>query len=167
MIWPTTLLRNESFEVRARKRKDGVVARRFVTTTGDALTVAKSFGIGWDIYYGVATRFQKGGKKQDCFRVNTVWADLDNTDKLPDFGKLHPTVVVNTGGGFHLYWILETPIFLRTGKWKEIEAINRGLCQKFSGDKMSIDIARILRIPDFINHKYDPKRKVTASAVQD
>jgi hypothetical protein len=165
LIWPQKLLRNETLELRAIKRSDKTISRRFLKSPGEFLQVASAFGTGWDIYYGIATRHEKGGKKEDCSRVCCVWADLDHVDKLPDFKKVQPDIVVNSGGGYHIYWLLETPIYVRTGRWKEIESINRGLLKKFGGDPMTPDISRILRVPGFFNYKYTPARKVTANAV--
>ena len=165
VIWPQNLLKNETLELRAIKRENGTVSRRFLKSPEEFLQVAKAFGVGWDIYYGVCTRVDRGGKKEDCCRVNCVWVDFDHTEKLPDFGKIHPDIVVNSGTGFHVYWTLENPIFVRTGRWKDIESTNRGLAKKFGGDLMSIDIARILRVPGFLNYKYTPAKRVTANAI--
>jgi hypothetical protein len=69
---------------------------------------------------------------------------------------------VNSGGGFHGYWLLESPFLVREERWKEIEAINRALAKKFHGDINCIDASRILRVPGFNNYKYTPPRKVVA-----
>lgn len=163
-LWPAKLLRNETLELRAIKRKSGTINRNFFTSIDSFLKAAREYGEGWDIYFGVSTRYLHGGKKQDCYRLKTVWVDFDKVDKLPDFGDLPPDLVVNSGAGFHVYWILEEPIFVRTGRWKEIEAVNRALAKKFGGDPMAIDASRILRVPELYNYKYDPPRKVIASA---
>lgn len=166
-VWPTPLLRNETLELRARRREDKVVKRRFFKSIEEFIKAGHDFGSGWDIYFGVSTRYLEGGKKADCFRLKTVWVDFDKTTKLPEFGKVKPDIIVSSGGGFHCYWTLHSPVFLRTGRWKEIEAVNRALAKKFKGDSMSIDASRILRVPGFDNHKYEPPRKVTASALSD
>lgn len=178
LVWPQSLVRNETLELRAVRRSDKAISRRFYQSQPEFLQAAKSFGAGWDIYFGVCTRFGNGGKKQDCSRVGCVWVDFDNIKELPNFGKTQPDLVVNSGGGFHCYWLLETPIYVRTGRWQEIEAVNRGLTKKFNNnlkpidsskkfgaDIMTIDITRILRVPDFYNYKYDPPRKVQANAL--
>lgn len=166
-VWPKSLLRNETLELRVIRRSDKVITRKFCKTQAEFIRAAKSYGEGFDIYFGVSTRFMNGGKKKDCFRINTVWVDFDKTEKLPDFGKMPPDMIVNSGGGFHVYWLLDNPIYVRDGRWKEIEAINRGLCKKFKGDDQAIDASRILRVPDLFNYKYTPPRKVTANAVSD
>lgn len=179
LVWPQSLLRNETLELRAIRRSDKTISRKFLKTTSEFLTAARAFGKGWDIYFGVSTRNGKGGKKTDCLRINAVWIDFDNISELPNFKQIQPDIIVNSGGGFHTYWLLETPIYVQTGRWKEIEAINRGLIkrfginlkpadkklEKFGADIMTVDIARILRVPDFFNYKYDPPRKVIANAV--
>jgi len=166
-VWPSPLLRNETLELRAIKRGDDKdVQRRFAKSIDEFIKIASTFDSGWDIYFGVSTRHFNRGKKSDCYRIKTVWVDFDKTDKLPDFKKIPPDITVESGGGFHCYWLLEEPIFIKTGRWKEIEAVNRALAKKFSGDRMSIDASRILRVPGFNNHKYDPPRKVKAHAVQ-
>jgi len=160
-IWPRALLRNETLELRAIRREDNSIKRQFLTSVEEFLKSAQKYGIGWDIYFGVSTRFQLGGKKQDCYRVQCLWVDLDKK-KTPSFGDLPPDIIVQSGTGSHLYWLLEEPIFVRTGRWKEIEAVNRALCKKFGGDIASIDVTRILRVPGFSNHKYEPPKEVLA-----
>lgn len=166
LVWPHTLLRNESLELRAIRRKDETISRRFVKSIGEFLSTAKAYGDGWDIYYGVCTRADRGGKKENCSRICTVWVDFDHVETLPDFKKVPPDIIVNSGGGFHVYWLLEEPVYVRTGRWKEIESVVMGLTKRFKGDEMACDITRILRVPGFMNHKYDPPRKVTANALQ-
>jgi putative DNA primase/helicase len=165
-IWPSPLLTNETLELKAICRKNGAVSRTFSRSINEFIERANSYSAGWDIYFGISTRFQNGGKKQDCYRVSYVWVDLDKTDKLPDFKKIEPSIIVKSGGGFHCYWLLDSPVVVRTGHIKEIEAVNRGLCTKFYGDKMAIDITRVLRVPGFNNYKYTPARKVTAHEYQ-
>jgi hypothetical protein len=162
-VWPSPLLRNETLELRARHRVDKKMSRTFTRSISEFIKIASTYGPGWDIYFGVSTRYLNQGKKKDCYRVKAVWADLDKVQKLPDFKKVPPDLVVESGGGFHCYWILEEPVFIKSGRWKEIEAVNRGLAKKFNGDKMVIDASHILRVPGFNNHKYNPPRKIKAS----
>jgi hypothetical protein len=165
-VWPTPLLRNETLELRAIRREDKIIKRRFVKSIADFIIQAEKFGAGWEIYFGVSTRHYDKGKKADCYRAKTVWVDFDKTKELPKFGKVPPDIIVKSGGGFHCYWLLEAPVFIQAGRWKEIEAVNRALATKFKGDLMAIDASRILRVPGFNNHKYNPPRRIQAS-VQD
>lgn len=164
-VWPFDLLRDESFELRVINREDKTIKREFLKSHKEFLEAARKYGPGYDIYFGISTRFRQGGKKKDCLRCCVVWVDFDKVKTLPDFGKIPPDMVVDSGNGFHVYWILENPIYVKDGRWKEIEAVNRALSKKFGGDPMCIDVSRILRVPGFDNHKYEPTRKVTARAL--
>lgn len=161
LVWPKNLIRFEMLELRAIRRSDNSIRREFLSSQEEFLKKAKSYGEGWDIYFGVSTRFQSGGKKKDCYRIRCVWVDLDTKD-LPDFGEIQPDLVVSSGGGYHLYWIFEDPVYIRGGRWREIEAINRALCKKFKGDIASIDVSRILRLPGTNNYKHEKPRPVKA-----
>lgn len=112
------------------------------------------------MYFGVSTRFERGGKKRDCFRTNCVWLDFDGP-VLPVF-KDKPDIIVESGTGFHVYWLLTTSMYVRTGRWKEIEAVNRALAKKYRGDIAAIDVSRVLRVPGTLNHKHTPARPVSA-----
>ncbi|MEE9234926.1 MAG: DUF3987 domain-containing protein, partial [Candidatus Acidoferrales bacterium] len=98
-----------------------------------------------------------------------VWVDVDKLDqqglssllaKLQEL-QIPPHIVVNSGGGYHLYWLLEETLDAQR-HLEEIEAVNRGLAEVLGGDRAATDVSRILRIPGFLNHKYDPPRPVTA-----
>lgn len=81
---------------------------------------------------------------------------------LKDTGLPRPTVMVFSGGGFHLYWTLVEA--LTVDKWMPMayalaEATKR---HDFKCDtQCTIDPARILRVPGTLNHKYDPPVRVT------
>ena len=72
------------------------------------------------------------------------------------------SAVVNSGGGLHVYWISDQP--LSPDEWRPYaEGLKALLLQE--GIKCDIavttDIARILRVPGTLNHKYSPPRRVT------
>ncbi len=161
-VWPDKLLTHETVELRAIRRTDKKTRNHFVSTVEDFLTLARKYE-GYEIYFGVATRFREGGKKQNCYRTRALWADFDDCklDDL-DFGVFQPNAMVASGGGVHAYWLLETPALLRDERWERIEAINRGLCKQFAGDIACADVSHVLRVPGFFNHKYDPNRLVEA-----
>jgi hypothetical protein len=168
-IWPQHLLTHETLELRVIDRKTQRIKREFTSSLKDFLERAKKYK-DYEIYFGVATRFGNGGKKHDCYRLCTVWADLDGkTLKECLTLKPRPTIIVESGGGCHAYWQFNKPLLIRDGNGRanEIESINRGLCQRFGGDATTVDISRILRVPNTMNHKYDPPRQVKAYVLQD
>ena len=119
------------------------------------------------IYIGVATRKnQSGGTKNDIKEIPALWTDVDFKDidqaeidqRIDDF-PLRPSMIVKTGNGYHLYWILDTPA--TTTDIQRIEEINKRLVSHFGGDAKATDAARVLRLPGTYNIKYDPHRLVT------
>ena len=165
-VWPRKLLTNENLELRYIDRKDNQVHRKFSSSVTNFLERAAKYS-AYEVYFGVSTRYQHGGKKRDCYRTRCVWMDFDGA-KLSDADiRPTPNIVVESGGGLHLYWILESPYLIRGERWVDIEAINRGLCTKFGGDNAAIDASRILRVPGFLNHKYTPPRIVKAYLIHD
>lgn len=78
---------------------------------------------------------------------------------------LRPSIVLKSGGGIQIFYLLREPV---TGAdvWKA-KAINKALCEyftlvrdgkKYGADPQAIDLARCLRIPNSLNHKYSPPR---------
>ena len=168
LVWPKRLLTNETLELRLRRRSDNAVRRFFLPSVDEFISQAQKFSETWDCYYGVATRYgSTSGTKRDCYRVCTAWSDLDKRTIEQCQFKPRPNVLVSSGGGVHSYWQLDTPFLIRGEgeRWAPIEAVNRGLAHKFKGDHNTIDIARVLRVPDTFNHKFSPARRVKAFAL--
>jgi putative DNA primase/helicase len=63
--------------------------------------------------------------------------------------KLPPTVIVWSGHGFHLYWLLGAPC-LEPGR---IEAVNALICETVAGDRAPNHRAALLRVPGTTNSK--------------
>jgi putative DNA primase/helicase len=123
------------------------------------------YGKDHDLYFGVATRDAGGGKKENIVEIPAVWVDVDFKDidqaeaerRLNEF-PIKPTVIVESGGGLHIYYVFKEPC----GKddIDQCEAVMRGLAMRLGGDLASTDASRILRIPATKNQKYDPPRQV-------
>ena len=118
-----------------------------------------------NLYVSVATR-NGGGTKDHIVEIPGVWADMDFKD-YPDKATakkiiwefpLRPSVVLETGGGYHVYWRLREP----AGKddIAEIEKILKALADHLGADQSATDASRILRLPETINHKYENKPAV-------
>jgi hypothetical protein len=91
--------------------------------------------------------------------VNEAWIAFRAFQKL--LGLPDPSAVVNSGGGLHIYWASERP--LSVDEWKPFAAglkaalVNNGVkCDA----GLTTDAARLLRVPETLNHKYDPPRLV-------
>jgi hypothetical protein len=69
-----------------------------------------------------------------------------------------PSVVVDSGGGVHCYWLLDQPWLLESDDARRAaELVQRLWVQQVVGaDKNVHDLVRILRVPGTRNFKYDP-----------
>lgn len=72
-----------------------------------------------------------------------------------------PSVVVDSGGGYHCYYLLAQPWVLKTGADREkARKLQAAWVRLMDGDPQSKDLARVLRVPGTLNHKYQPARRV-------
>jgi hypothetical protein len=120
-----------------------------------------------NLYFGVASRVERNGQltggAENCHRVYALWCDFDFKDTPEDNVRavlavcgVAPSVVVHSGGGLHVYWLLKDaiPADAVLGTWL------RRLARTLKADLASAEPARILRLPDTLNYKYDPPRPV-------
>jgi len=124
---------------------------------------------GQNAYFGVATRVDGDGSKDGIIQIPTLYVDIDMEclaeekkneirQRYQDF-PLKPSLLVNSGGGIHTYWLLKVPASKE--EIPLVENFNKRLSSYFGGDKASTDASRILRIPKTLNYKYSPPREVT------
>lgn len=72
-----------------------------------------------------------------------------------------PSVLVDSGGGLHAYWLLKEPFVLDSADRLEAGRIIQQLwVGTVGGDPAVHDLTRVLRVPGTLNHKYDPPRPV-------
>lgn len=111
-----------------------------------------------NLYFYVATRDGNGAEKKNIVEVPAVWADCD-FDKTPK-EEVHeamrrfpfkPSVAVFTGGGYHLYWILDEPV--GPEEIGQVEDVNRRIAAALGSDRAVCDASRLLRIPGSRNMK--------------
>ena len=120
--------------------------------------------------------------------VRCIWADLDNCtpdearQRCKDAGLPPPTIIVCSGNGVHLYWLLEAPVIiddaysgpifkngkryfldaehhqpcdprkLLSEKARSVQDVVNGVSRKIGGDHTH-DLSRILRLPGTLNRK--------------
>jgi hypothetical protein len=165
-VWPARLMKNETLELRVKDQREGKMISEFFSSTPEFINRVHQYQKEGrhDIFFGVATRSSHhSGKKKDCMRVQCVWVDLDKRQISQLDMEPKPSILVESGTGVHAYWILDCPLLVQNEeRWKEIEAVNRGLVSRFDGDDGAIDVSRILRVPNTLNHKYNPPRSVRA-----
>ncbi len=120
---------------------------------------------GGEVYFGVATRLERKGRKESVAQVPGFFADLDfdpfeaggidALERLDGFTP-PPTQVVHTGGGLHVYWRLTTPL-LPTPK---TQAMLRAVVREVGADPAATDLSRVLRVPGTWSWKRDAPVKL-------
>lgn len=79
-----------------------------------------------------------------------------------DVGLPEPTHIVSSGGGLHVYWVLDRVV--DRAIWQAYAAKLKRLTKAhglLADDSRTADIASVLRIPGTLNFKYDPPRPVS------
>lgn len=145
--------------------------KRDFVPAGDLDGVEKfvvSFGRDHDLYFAVAARrTRENGRLSNCGVLRAYWADIDfKATPEPEARALlaafvypEPTLMVRSGNGLHLYWILNTPVDLQTCA-TECKRRLIGTAEALGGDLSSAEPAHVLRLPGTKNFKYNPPREV-------
>lgn len=110
-----------------------------------------------NVYFGVYGRSVKDGSAKSCTSTGALWADYDDGRSLPEVkdsiaraGLPEPSTTVNSGHGFHCYWLLTE----RTTK--DVTSLLRAIVDKTGADAKATDRARIMRLPGTMNVKGEP-----------
>lgn len=168
-----------------RFMKTGIDGRKIVEQYFCDLSLSSEHGIkqaveeamsrvanGWDVYYGVLLRNTERGTATACPEwTNILWADVDAknfANKGAALASLNmypirPSIVVDSGNGFHAYWLLDNP--LPKG---EAQLAMKEIARICGGDAVS-DFPRVLRLPDTRNFKgvpYPPVRLLRLDSEQ-
>lgn len=110
----------------------------------------------YHVCMGVLPRDKKSGLASDVSTLQALWIDIDA--KEMDMGQLRshvfafpvqPSIVVNSGHGFHCYWLLDKQYEMTAD---DIKALSARLHKITQADK-TFDAARILRLPGSTNCK--------------
>lgn len=101
-------------------------------------------------------------KPGDAKHYHTMPEAFDALDAFRDkVGLPFPSMIVNSGGGLHVYWVSHTP--MSVDDWRPYADGLKSLLLR-EGVKcdtgLTTDAARILRVPGTLNHKYNPPRPV-------
>ena len=119
---------------------------------------------GYGVYFAPCLRTGKKGNAQSASYVSALWVDIDCENdpkqrenalkRLAEF-DLKPSVIVDSGGGWHGYWLLKQPYTLETDDDRTyIANILKGLFQVLGGDEGYVkSVASVMRLPSTINTK--------------
>lgn len=132
---------------------------QYVTDWEDAI---EKYGKNANVYFGVNPREYDGTDKSTVTHINVLHADMDfkhfaNDKELAyrtlDGFELPPQVVVNTGGGLHVYWKLEPRLEASPANIAHAEKLMERLYYRLGGLDKVQDVSRILRVPGTLNVK--------------
>lgn len=157
-------------ELRAVAREDGIVGQAFVDAADHRAIAAFMRRHAEDhVYFGVALRRDDtSGALANCGPLPALFADLDfkqypgGEDEARAAIARCPfpaTAVVASGGGLHAYWRLKEPWVL-TADADAAKRLLRRLATSLGADLAAAEPARVLRLPNTVNGKYDPPRRV-------
>lgn len=140
------------------KTRDGKMHQKFyrsVDEVVETLVNNEEFFLQCDVWFGVAERLVRKGTKDAVASCSCLWVDVDDINfRIPSDFPLQPHIIVFSGHGYHIYWLIETQKINSPQDIEVIEQTNRGLALYFNGDATH-DIARILRVPYTFNRKND------------
>jgi len=107
--------------------------------------------------------------------INCLFAEfdaaqfLDAKDRvMAHIGGLpqSPSVVIDSGGGYHAYWLLSETFYLDSPDARErAMRVQTAWVEHVGGDTGAKDLARVLRLPGTMNYKYKPPRPVQFARV--
>lgn len=148
----------------------------------EAINKAIELGKSKSVYYGIGLRRKgiapnsRGGNK-DVVSIPCMWLDIDINDGVHSAGNnptmeqaqiwldtfpLQPSAIIHSGGGLHVYWLLDFPASISNDKeYKEVSALitnfqqvfkNMAHAQGLNVDSTN-DLARVLRVPGTFNYK--------------
>jgi hypothetical protein len=147
---------SHAVELRALPSTDRIFTRRL----GSARNFVKAHE-NENLYFGCATR-EGGGEKKHCVEIPALWLDMDFKAIPEDEAwelirqfPISPSVIVASGGGLHVYWLLAQPVSAHDAS---VESILRVLAKALGGDRAVAEIAQIMRLPGTLNRKYTPPR---------
>ncbi len=119
---------------------------------------------GYGVYFAPCLRKGKQGKAESAALLPALWVDIDcdgdphqrdeGLQKLRDFDPA-PSFILDSGGGWHGYWLLDNPFQLQQDADRQkIAGILRGLFAALGGDPEYVKtVAGIMRLPDSVNTK--------------
>jgi hypothetical protein len=135
----------------------------------EAATLNKA---GYGIYFAPCPRTTQRGSAESAALLPALWVDLDcdgeAVQRRQALEKLHafpipPTAIIDSGGGWHAYWLLATPLPLdEPAQRQRAEDYLRGLFQALGADPQYVkSVASIMRLPNSVNTKPERDGSVT------
>lgn len=156
-------------------RRSGNVIQRVVNAEDIASDetlqwLARKNSQGFEVYVGMnALKPEAHGRtKADIADIRHLYLDLDRDAEaaLSNLQALDDTpapnrVLVTSPGKLQVVWKVERFTL------DDAESLQRRLAGEFGADPAATDAARVLRLPGFLNHKYEPPHAVGVRALSE
>jgi hypothetical protein len=116
------------------------------------------------VIFGVNPRTIQKGCAVDIESVVCLWVDVDGKEAGGKEGALkrvqefpvQPSILIDSGHGYHCYWLLEKPLQdITEDKRLEVREILSGLIAGMKADRARTDLSSCLRLPGTMNIKPD------------
>jgi len=139
---------------------------RYIDQTGEGRPPVSSTEIkeqlnrdGYESYFTVnGFRDSANAKNESCTSLNAFFVDIDGRKDEEELEriklKLDPSFILETKNGYHIYWLLDEPIYkdeideeewkISVKKWEELE---QNIVTELKADPVVKDLTRILRVP--------------------
>lgn len=139
---------------------------RFIDQTGNARAPVSSQNyredlniLGYEAYFTVnGFKATPDAKREHCTSLNAFFIDIDGRKDEAELERikqiLEPTFIIETMRGYHVYWLLDEPIYkedMTSEEWntvtREWEETEQSIVTKLNADPVVKDLTRILRVP--------------------
>ncbi|HIF9291759.1 TPA: hypothetical protein ACX6Q0_003815 [Photobacterium damselae] len=174
-----------------KKQNDEVSQRSYLNKyLADVLPeeIAKANRDGDNIFISQATFHNRNRQRSSFLSCSALFVDLDiySPKNTFDCGGMYtqehyiqivymiceeyaipkPSIIINSGGGLYLKWLLRSPVFERgLNYWEVIQQKLNSLFSRFGADVNAMDVSRVLRCVGSHNQKYDDKPLCEVMAV--
>jgi hypothetical protein len=120
----------------------------------DGLNQADWMSAHWGDLYFSPLRYDGSRRRGFVGKPGIIFADLDD-GHTSEVGLPPSLVIQSSPGHYHGYWFLDEPV--DPALW---EPHARGWTQELGADPGGWDLTQVLRMPNSLNHKYDPPAQV-------
>jgi len=162
--------------------------QNFTDTREEALEIAQRLANQkFNVYFGVAKYGTLNNRTQENAKyLKAFWMDIDCGEEKAAEGKgyvdqatgmlefkrfckavgLPKPIIVNSGNGLHMYWPLAETI--SKNQWEPLAKRLRQLCAEHNliVDPAVFEAARIMRMPDTYNYRYDPPSWASVMSIE-
>ena len=151
---------NSNFKVIAKESKENF--NNLIETLKE---IEKTEGNLEDIYIQINTTFIPVRQSKNVRQFRALYIDLDDQENnegqcfyeiwvLVQEGVIpEPSLVIASGRGVHLYWIIENAPIQAWHTWQQLEDFLYCKLKHLGADKRATDSVRLLRIPGTVNSK--------------